>query len=117
MMDIKVIDDEIHKRFIGVSNAQILSNLQLLCESEKSFVIRIPVIPGVNDNEQNYRATAERIQNAKMLEKVEFLPYHKTAGAKYAMVGKEYKPLFDINQSVKTSQAIFQEYGIRSSVL
>ncbi len=117
IMDIKVVNDEIHKKYTGVSNERILKNLEILCGSEKPFVIRIPLIPGVNDEEENFRATARLIQNAKMLEKLELLPYHKTAGAKYAMVGKEFKPMFNIEQPVHIPKGIFEEYGIRSSVL
>ena len=53
----------------------------------------------------------------RALIKVELLPYHKTAGAKYAMVEKEYRPAFDPEQAVWVSQKIFEEYGIRSEVL
>lgn len=117
MFDIKVVDDTLHRKYTGVSNQLILSNLRQLCEAEKPFVVRIPVIPGVNDNEQNYRATARLLYGAKYLEKVELLPYHKTAGAKYAMAGMEYTPLFDEGRTVSIPHGIFDEYGIRSEVL
>lgn len=117
MMDLKIFDEELHKKFTGVSNGIILENARTLCEGEKPFVIRIPVIPGVNDNEENFRKTAEWIADAKNLQKVELLPYHKTAGAKYGMLGKEYQPIFDTEHKVWISQNIFEEYGIRSEVL
>lgn len=117
IMDIKLFDEELHRKYTGVSNSKILANAKQLCAGGKPFVIRIPVIPGVNDNEENYRRTAEWIAGAKMLEQVELLPYHKTAGAKYTMVGEKYRPLFDTDQKVQILQNIFREYGIRSSVL
>lgn len=117
MMDIKLFDRELHKKFTGVDNQVILENAKFLCGAEKPFVIRIPVIPGVNDNEDNFRRTAEWIAEAKNLQKVELLPYHKTAGAKYGMLGKEYKPAFDAEKKVWISQNIFEEYGIRSEIL
>ena len=117
MMDLKIFEDELHRRYTGVSTRKILQNAQQLAEGETPFVIRIPVIPGVNDNEENYRHTAAFLKDAKTLVKVELLPYHKTAGAKYGMLGMKYEPEFDPEQTVKTSTGIFAEYGIRCEVL
>lgn len=117
MMDIKLFDRDKHKQYTGVYNTVILQNAKTLCEEETPFVIRIPVIPGVNDDEENYRQTAAFLSGAKALQRVEFLPYHKTAGAKYSMVGKEYRPDFDPEQGVWISKKIFEDYGIRSEVL
>lgn len=117
MMDIKLFDGELHRKYTGVDNRQILHNARILCEGNIPFVIRIPLIPGVNDYEENFRNTAAWIADARALLKVELLPYHKTAGAKYDMVGKTYQPAFDTEQSVWHSQQVFEEYGIRSEVL
>lgn len=117
MMDIKLFDREKHKKFCGVDNTWILENARQLCEGDKPFVIRIPVIPGVNDDAENMENTAKWVAGARSLEKVELLPYHKTAGAKYEMVGRAYDPQFDTEQPVRISQAIFESYGIRSEVL
>lgn len=117
MMDIKLCDPQKHIRYTGVDNEIILRNARTLCRGETPFVIRIPVIPGVNDNEENYTATARLLEGAQALLRVEFLPYHKTAGAKYAMLGQEYRPDFDPQRGIWISQKIFEEYGIRSVVL
>jgi pyruvate formate lyase activating enzyme len=117
MMDIKIMDSRAHQKYIGLDNQQILQNAKILCQSNTPFIIRIPVIPGVNDHEDNYRQTAEWIAGASHLERVELLPYHKTAGAKYSMVGAEYRPEFAVDQQVWISTRIFSEYGIRSEVL
>jgi len=117
MMDIKLVDSHLHMKYTGVDNAIILENLASLCSGNKKFSVRIPVIPGVNDNESNFCDVAELIKNAPMLERVELLPYHKTAGAKYEMVNRNYDPMFDVNRPVFISQKIFSQYGIRSVVL
>lgn len=117
MMDLKIIDDQKHRHYTGVSNEKILKNARQLCDGKTSFVIRIPVIPGVNDDEENYRSTAAFLQGASALLKVELLPYHKTAGAKYSMLGMEYQPDFDPNRLVRTSAKLFEEYGIRCEIL
>jgi len=117
MLDLKCMDDEVHKRFTHVSNQRILSNARRLCEGKTPFIIRIPVIPGVNDNANHYRAVAEMIAGATALIRVELLPYHVTAGAKYTMLGKAYSPGFDTNQAIYLNLDIFTQYGIRSCVL
>lgn len=117
LMDIKHTDSEIHKKYTGQDNTLILKNLQYLIASGKKFYIRIPLIPGVNDTKENMENTAELLKAAKGLERVELLPYHKTAGAKYSMVGKEYKPVFDVEKIPEVYQEPFKKYNIRSEVL
>lgn len=117
MMDLKLIDSEQHKKYTGVGNAPILRNLEQLKASGKPFRIRIPVIPGVNDSEENFAATAELLKGCRTLEKVELLPYHKTAGAKYSMVNMEYAPAFDIGAAPSLNTELFESYGITCTKL
>lgn len=117
IMDLKLINEEEHIRYTGVSNAKILRNLESLKDSGKPFRIRIPVIPGVNDTDENFRATADLLKNADRLEKVELLPYHQTAGAKYSMVNKTYSPQFNAGQKPYINQDIFKENKIKCECL
>jgi len=117
MMDIKIFDEELHKNHTGVSNEKILRNASNLCKGDVPFIVRIPLIPGVNDNEKNFRNIAKLIKGARMLQKVELLPYHKTAGAKYSMIGETYSPIFNPENDIHIPKNIFDEYGIRSEVL
>jgi pyruvate formate lyase activating enzyme len=117
LMDLKHTDPETHRQYTGVDNGLILDNLKDLCDSGRKFMIRIPVIPGINDTPENFEKVAQLLQRAKGLERLELLPYHKTAGAKYAMLGRDYQPPFDPEQTPHTDLKIFQKYGIRSAVL
>ena len=117
MMDIKLVDNKQHEFWTGRSNELILENLDQLKDSGKPFVIRIPLIPGVNDTHENKLATAELLKDAKALERVELLPYHQTAGAKYSMVGAEYDPGFDVTRPVDNSFTEFEKYNIPVRVL
>ena len=76
------------------------------------FWIRIPLIPTVNDTEENMRRTAALLQGAARLERVELLPYHKTAGAKYAAAGMNYDPGFPTGQEPQIHLEPFQEAKI-----
>ncbi|NLJ41110.1 MAG: radical SAM protein [Clostridiales bacterium] len=117
LFDIKHTDPVVHKRVTGVDNRLILENLEYLCSTDKEFYVRIPLIPGINDTMKNMEKIAELIKGARGLTKVDILPYHKTAGAKYPMIGKKYKPLFDIDRSPKVYLEPFKKYNIRSEVM
>ena len=116
LFDIKIADSNLHKRYTGVGNELIKTNLKLLCESGKPFVARAPLIPGINDTLENMEATANLVQGAKGLQRVELLRYHKTAGAKYPMIGLEYKPDFDENATPEIHDT-FTEKGIKLLIL
>lgn len=117
LFDVKHTDSKIHKLVTGVDNRLILKNLNYLCSIDKKFYIRIPLIPGINDTRENMEKIAELIKDAKGLEGVDFLPYHKTAGVKYPMLGKIYKPDFDVNKNPNIYSDIFSKSDIRSKVL
>jgi len=117
IIDIKHTDPKIHKKYTGVDNELILRNLDYLCNSGKRFIVRIPLIPGVNDYKENIEKTASLLVNAKNLERVELLPYHKTAGAKYPMVGRKYEVQFDVDKKPEINVEIFEKFGIRSMLL
>lgn len=112
MMDMKLTDPVMHKHYTGVDNAPILKHADMLCAGNTPFIIRIPLIPGVNDTQEHCTAVAERIRKARRLVRVELLPYHKTAGAKYGMTGMEYAPEFDVGQAVRVWSEIFEKRGV-----
>jgi pyruvate formate lyase activating enzyme len=117
MADIKHMEDEVHRRYTGVGNVRILSNLSYLMESGRPFIIRVPLIPGVNDGTENLEQTAAFLQGAGNLHRVELLPYNTLAGAKYRAVGLEYKPLFDGNAHPIADCTPFTRRGIPCMVL
>jgi pyruvate formate lyase activating enzyme len=116
LLDIKHTDPVIHKEYTGVDNKQILENLKFLCLSHIDFIIRIPLIPGVNDTKKNMLNILSLIKGAQSLQRVEILPYHKTAGAKYAMIGKKYSPLFDTEKKPHIYN-VFEENNIETVIL
>jgi len=115
LMDLKLVDAKEHRSWTSKDNSVILQNLDYLKRSEKSFILRIPVIPGVNDN--IYKDAAEILKESKNLIRVELLPYHKTAGAKYSMLGLEYNPGFDAGSKPNMDTQAFTERDIPCMVL
>jgi pyruvate formate lyase activating enzyme len=84
--DIKQMDTRKHREYTGVGNEQILSNIKRTVELRKPLVIRIPVIPDHNNNEENIRATAEFVSRelGNNIMQLQLLPYRKMGTEKYA---------------------------------
>ncbi|MDD3343970.1 MAG: glycyl-radical enzyme activating protein [Sulfurospirillaceae bacterium] len=116
LYDLKVMDDAKHKQYTGVSNAQILSNLQLLATTNVNINIRIPLISGVNDDDENIHQTAQFIKSLKKaLVMVNILPYHNIAQKKYEKLGK-ISHFIKMEEPDKMRQKkiieLFNSYGI-----
>ncbi|MBP6059420.1 MAG: glycyl-radical enzyme activating protein [Candidatus Saccharicenans sp.] len=77
LFDLKLMDDSQHKEFTGVSNQLILSNLKALDKTGKPIWIRFPLIPGVNDSQENLKAMADFLLELKSVKMLNVLPYHK----------------------------------------
>lgn len=87
IMDIKLADSELHKKYTGVSNKKILENFKALNKSGKPYLIRTPLIPKITDTKENLDAIKKLIGTSDW----EQLPYNKMAGAKYKMLGMSYE--------------------------
>jgi len=90
MYDIKHMDAAKHERYTGNSNQTILANLERLAAEDVEIVVRIPVIPGVNDDADNVGRTVEFVAAHRIAEMIELLPYHRFAQDKYVRLGREY---------------------------
>ncbi|HET7769412.1 MAG TPA: glycyl-radical enzyme activating protein [Chloroflexota bacterium] len=93
LYDVKHMDDALHRRYTGASNAGILSNLRQLASGRAKggheVIVRVPCIPGVNDDEANIAATAAFTREVG-LDTIHLLPYNASAAAKYAWIGQDY---------------------------
>ena len=103
LYDIKCYDSEKHKEFTSVSNELILSNLKRLLQTDKTIWVRIPVIPTVNDTEEEMLTIKTFLSSCGMPEKVELLPYHAMGEHKYAAIGKEAQ-IFSVPSEEKMMQ-------------
>jgi len=92
--DIKLLDPEKHRIYTGVDNRLILRNLDALKSSSKHFTIRMPIIPGVNATQEHFAKAGELLRDVKDRVNIEILPYNPLAGAKYASVGLEFRPIY-----------------------
>ena len=88
LYDLKHIDSAAHERATGLPNTLILQNLQRLSERRVPVEIRIPVIPGFNDDDSTLEAMAELLANQHGLTAVRLLKYHDFARSKFEAVGQ-----------------------------
>ncbi len=90
LYDLKLMDIGKHKKYTGVSNESILENLKKLSSIHHNIFIRFPVIPGLNDDDQNIKETGEFLSSLKIAQ-VNLLPYHYMGIDKYRRLGRTYK--------------------------
>lgn len=80
--DLKQMDSEKHKRFTGVSNELILQNLTMLASMGSAIRVRVPIIPGYNDDGENLEALSKYLSPLGLRE-IDLLPYHELGNDKY----------------------------------
>jgi pyruvate formate lyase activating enzyme len=90
LYDIKHMDPAAHLRLTGRDNRIILENARRLAEAGHGLVIRLPLIPGLNDDRDNLEATAEFASSLPGSGRIDILPYHRLGEPKYRRLGKEY---------------------------
>ena len=90
LYDLKVMDPYIHQKVTGVDNAVILQNLQMLSNTGVALRIRLPLIPGINDDEENINSMIRFLLQETRFRTIDILPYHPTAEAKYDRLNQEY---------------------------
>lgn len=117
LFDIKHTDDSAHRRLTGASNRVILENLDHLCARDADILLRCPIVPGLNDDDEHVRAVAELTRRYPQLRGVEILPYHNMGREKWQQIGRPYE-LADLgNSDTAARQALlrrFQEAGCRN---
>ncbi len=91
-VDLKHADGKVHKKLVGVDNNLILSNLKKLDQSSLLFDIqlRIPLIPGLNDDDDSLLKTLSIAASLRKLKEIEILPYHRLGVSTYAKLGRVY---------------------------
>jgi pyruvate formate lyase activating enzyme len=89
LYDLKCMDDARHKELTGVSNAPIIENLRRLAAGRTEVWVRIPLVSGVNDDDDNIRRTIALLKSLKTIKKVGILPYHSGGLEKARRIGQE----------------------------
>jgi pyruvate formate lyase activating enzyme len=116
LYDLKHTNSARHRAVTGVPNEVILENLQKLSAHGHKILARIPLIPGINDDEENLHASGKFLASLPHLEGVELMGYHDIAQAKYQALGWEYK-LPDTRppteEAMSHAAEVLRSYGLR----
>jgi pyruvate formate lyase activating enzyme len=122
LVDLKLMDSGKHRYYCGVPNERILANLRMLADAGKDLAIRIPLIEGVNADEDNIRRSAAFLSSLAWTNKrVNLLPYHDIAKGKHQKLGTIYNaeaiPLAPPSEAVvERCINIFGSYGIEAVI-
>ncbi len=119
LFDIKGMDPEEHLRKTGVSNEIIHENLKRRNATGKPVIIRVPLIPGHTDSDQNLEATAEFLSRLKSVERVDLLAVHEYGKMKYAQLGREYR-LCNVppisQERLNEIKGLFERYRLKTQL-
>ena len=119
LYDIKMMDDKKHIEYTGKSNKPILENLKKLAQQGSLLAVRLPIIPGVNDDKENINKIAEFILTLPSIRDISLLPYHRAGSEKYQRLKKDNRmvetpPLSD--QKIAVIKRTLQDFGLRVKV-
>jgi len=120
LWDIKHMDDNTHRELTGVSNRLILANLRFISDKNTPVYLRIPVIPGYNDSEDNLRAVCEFAKDLPSLVEINLLPLHHLGNARYTALGREYPtdgiPLIK-DEVLQETKHMVEAYGLTCNMI
>lgn len=115
LFDLKTTDPARHKRFTGVGLAPILRNLRALDERGANVWVRLPLVPGYNDDTANLEAIGRLVAGLRRTRRVHVLPYHRLASAKYERLGL-VNPMVEIPSpgaaDIDRAVAVLASYGL-----
>ncbi|MDY0231584.1 MAG: glycyl-radical enzyme activating protein [Candidatus Saccharicenans sp.] len=89
LFDLKIMDNKKHRKYTGVANDMILDNLKSLDKLGIPVWVRLPLIPGVNDDVENLEAMANFLSGLKLIKMINVLPYHKGGVEKFYRLGRD----------------------------
>ena len=119
LYDLKLVDDRAHMLYAGVSNELILANLKKLSDKKVNIHLRVPVIPGITDTEENLCQIGRLAKSLPGVRQVDLLPYHRAASGKYVRLNRSYR-LDDIeppSEAIMSGAAAqVQSYGLQVKI-
>ncbi|SFL35521.1 glycyl-radical enzyme activating protein [Pelosinus propionicus] len=115
-IDIKHMDERIHKRLTGVSNRKILENVLRISQNHHDVIIRVPLIRGVNDDRNNIEQMCQFLQENTRILGVELLPYHSLGHSKMDALDREGLEIFNTPdaEQVEHIKKIIAKYKIQN---
>lgn len=119
LFDVKHMDPQRHRELTGVDNRLILDNLKQIVEMGKKIIVRVPLLPGINDSEDNLNALGSFMSQLSM-RRVDLLPYHRLGVKKYERLGMNYE-LQELKsfkrEAVENIKGILENFGLEVDIV
>ncbi len=122
LYDLKCMDSDMHYELTGRGNEEILENLRRLSKANCNVIVRFPLIPGINDNDENITCMGEfvlSLRHGGRLPRVDILPYHKMGLDKYLRLGRAYSLPYVTqpkDEMVHSVQERFGKFGLEVGI-
>ncbi len=117
--DLKHLDPAKHMEYTGQTNELILQNLKLVADSGVPMVIRVPLIPGYNNSDENLHALGKTVAEVTKDSVVNILPYHRYGANKYRMIDMTYQleGVPELTQDeLNHAKEIIESYGLKCEI-
>lgn len=115
LYDLKAFDEQRHRELTGVTNRNILANLTALNETHRNVWIRLPFVPGFNDDLVELRKIAELVAKLRSVTLVNLLPFHRSGLHKYERLGQVHG-LHGVEvpseEAMERAAAVFREFNL-----
>ena len=117
--DIKCMDARKHEEFTGSTNQLILDNVLKVDQCGLPMIIRVPVVPGYTDDEENIRDISEFVLRLTNVNRIELLPYHRFGLSEYKRLGRSYELEYvksPSDESLLRLKKIVESYGLIAQI-
>jgi pyruvate formate lyase activating enzyme len=119
LYDLKLMDEDQHRYYTGVSNTLILNNLKILNDQAASVTIRFALIPGINDHPGHLDQIIAFLKDLSNIRTVDVIPFHQYARSKYKKFGKPFHAksiMVPSDQQVEDVRSVFRKAGFICTV-
>jgi pyruvate formate lyase activating enzyme len=120
LYDLKTMNPDKHRQYTGQANDRILANARMAAASGIETLFRMPLIPGINDDLQNIKETADFLHGlGEKACRIELMPYHRLGKGKYDSLDKKYSLsglLSPEPEQVESTKKTFENYGIACTI-
>ncbi len=115
LYDIKLIDSQKHKKWIGADPTLILENLKKLSNAGADIRLRLPLVAGVNDSQEDIQGIVNLLQSGIHVRRIHLLPYHNTGKGKYTRLNRSYQGesfMAPLSEHLEELASILRQTGV-----
>lgn len=116
LIDLKLMDSDRHRLYTGVTNELIHANITALARGGHHLRVRLSLIPGINDDDENIERTGSFVAGLPGVTDIDILPYHRIATGKYTKLSiyypiESFPPI--TREKVQHARSILEQFGLR----